>query len=101
MMFVVSDGRFDQGQLEALRALNRRLAERKRLLVLLIVDPDPKKSIQREKRIEFVGTEMKITPTLEDYPFPYYVVLNDITKLPEVLSDALRQWVEFLQQASL
>jgi len=98
MMFVVSDGRYDQSQLQALRRLNRRLAERKRLLVLLIVDGDPSRSIEKERRILFEGNEIKNLAYLDDYPFPYYVVLKDIAKLPEVLSDALRQWFELLHQ---
>jgi midasin len=99
MMFVVSDGRYDQSQLSALRRLHRRLAERKRLLVLLIVDGDPARSIDKERRILFEPNgEIKNLAYLEDYPFPYYVVLKDIAKLPEVLSDALRQWFELLHQ---
>src|SRR5690606_39066182 len=33
---------------------------------------------------------------LEDYPFPYYIILRDTHTLPEVLGDALRQWFELL-----
>ena len=33
-------------------------------------------------------------PYLEDYPFPFYVVAPDARALPDVLADAVRQWVE-------
>ena len=33
---------------------------------------------------------------LEDYPFPFYLVLKDVKQLPEALGDALRQWLRHL-----
>jgi midasin len=35
---------------------------------------------------------------MESYPFPYYIVLEDMQALPEILGDALRQWFEMLTQ---
>ena len=58
---------------------------------------NPEHSITKERRVVFEGTEVKTPSYLEDYPFPYYVILNGVAELPEVLSDALRQWFEFLQ----
>ena len=95
MCFVVSDGRFDQAQRSTLRTLNRRLAEQQRLLVLLIMDSE-EHSITKERMVVFEGAEVRTPQYLEDYPFPYYVILNGVAELPEVLSDALRQWFEFL-----
>jgi len=97
IMFVVSDGRFEQSQLSVLRHLNRLLAEKQRLVVLVIMD-DPAHSIMKERRVIFRGTEILTPDYLEDYPFPLYVVLNDITQLPGVLSDALKQWFELVNQ---
>jgi midasin len=37
---------------------------------------------------------------IEDYPFPYYIILEDMSTLPEVLGDALRQWFEMLAQVN-
>lgn len=31
---------------------------------------------------------------MENFPFPYYLVLRDISALPGTLSDALRQWFQ-------
>ena len=31
-----------------------------------------------------------------EFPFPFYVILRDINSLPQVLSDALRQWFELV-----
>ena len=99
MCFVISDGRFDQAQLSTLRVLNRRLAEQHRLLVLLILD-SPDHSITKERRVVFTdGGDVRTPSYLEDYPFPYYVILQGVSELPEVLTDALRQWFEFLQMS--
>jgi midasin len=35
---------------------------------------------------------------LDSFPFPYYVVIKDISGLPIILSDALRQWIELHNQ---
>ena len=34
----------------------------------------------------------------ENYPFPYYIIVQDVEAIPEVLSDALRQWFQMLNQ---
>jgi midasin (ATPase involved in ribosome maturation) len=36
-----------------------------------------------------------ISPYLDGYPFPCYVVLRDVRELPETLAAALKQWFEF------
>ena len=33
---------------------------------------------------------------MERFPFPFYMILRDINALPDILSDALRQWFELI-----
>ncbi|KAL8429966.1 hypothetical protein ACSSS7_006238 [Eimeria intestinalis] len=40
------------------------------------------------------GGGLQVTPYLQDFPFPYYAVVNDAQQLPSVLADVIRQWVE-------
>ncbi|KAL8426006.1 hypothetical protein Efla_001924 [Eimeria flavescens] len=40
------------------------------------------------------GGSIEVTPYLQDFPFPYYAVVNDAQQLPSVLADVIRQWVE-------
>lgn len=40
-------------------------------------------------------------PYLEDWPFPYYIILRDIDNLPQTLADALRQWFEMVQNSDM
>lgn len=38
----------------------------------------------------------EIRSYMDEFPFPFYVILRDINALPETLSDALRQWFELV-----
>lgn len=40
------------------------------------------------------GGGLEVTPYLQNFPFPYYAVVNDTEQLPSVLADIIRQWVE-------
>ena len=42
---------------------------------------------------------LQVASYFDNYPFDYYVVLQDVKLLPEMLADALRQWFEVLSQA--
>lgn len=40
------------------------------------------------------GKLLSIQSYMDNFPFPFYLILRDINMLPSVLSDALRQWFE-------
>lgn len=42
------------------------------------------------------GEMPEIRSYMEEFPFPYYIILRDVNALPETLSDALRQWFELV-----
>ena len=64
----------------------------------MVEDPETvKDSILDKQSVSYEGGALKITSALDDYPFPYYIVLrHDLLSLPETLGDALRQWLEML-----
>ena len=37
---------------------------------------------------------------LDDYPFPYYIIVDNAEEVPEVVSDALRQWFQMINAES-
>lgn len=45
------------------------------------------------------GELPEIRSYMEEFPFPFYVILRDVNALPETLSDALRQWFELVTAA--
>lgn len=104
IVFLISDGRFDSDGRVRIRKLIETALERQQLIVLLVVDQAAAKgdgtSILETKSVSFVGGKVEMTPYLENYPFPYYVLLPASALLPEILADSLRQWFEMLQMKS-
>ncbi|KAK7202204.1 Midasin [Novymonas esmeraldas] len=46
--------------------------------------------------VEFQAGRVVRRPYMEDFPFPYYLIIRDIQNLPEIIADAMRQWFELL-----
>eukprot|EP01083_Nonionella_stella_P178864 633238_1 len=93
LIFLVTDGAIQEDRARIAR-LAREARERRQFLVAILVD----NSITEQSLIEFRNGKVHRKPFLEDYPIPHYIVLRDVSHLPDVLADALRQWFELLQQ---
>jgi midasin len=104
LVFMISDGRIERDSRSKVRRLIRQMSEKNMLMVMIIVEGDAaenkkkNESILNMKEVSFVNGKPKIKHFIEDYPFPYYLVVEDLAALPEVLGDALRQWFEMLAQ---
>jgi midasin len=97
LVFMISDGRIERDSRAVLRRLIRELTERNILLAMIIVEGKKQKdSILNMKEVTFEKNKPIIKSFMEDYPFPYYIVVDDMQSLPEVLGDALRQWFEMI-----
>ena len=60
---------------------------------------EEKDSILEMQNVAFEGGKLVMSRYLDTaFPFPFYLVLRDLSTLPVVLSDALRQWFELLQR---
>ncbi|KAK1933967.1 Midasin [Phytophthora citrophthora] len=105
IVFLISDGRFDSDGRVRIRKLIETALERQQLIVLLVVDQgaaeseggSSQTSILDTQSVTFEKGKVRMVPYLENYPFPYYVLLPTSAMLPEILSDSLRQWFEMLQ----
>lgn len=53
------------------------------------------------KEILFENGKSKLKNFMDDYPFPYYLIVEDMNSLPEILGDALRQWFEIIKMTAL
>jgi uncharacterized protein with von Willebrand factor type A (vWA) domain len=97
--FIISDARIDSENREKLTTIIRELAERNILAVLVIIDKneDQKDSIFATKSVEFTANGLVTKSYLDDFPFPYYVAIQQIDALPEVLAGALKQWFELVR----
>jgi len=98
LCFVVSDARIDTDNREALDVTVRRLAEQNILVVLIIVDKnaDAKDSIFNTRSVEFRGDRVVTSAYLDNFPFPFYLAIQRLEALPDVLCDALKGWFELV-----
>eukprot|EP00727_Mastigamoeba_balamuthi_P013922 m51a1_g9152 hypothetical protein (5493) ;mRNA; r:105121-123237 len=98
IVFVVSDGRF--GERDGLRAWVREAEARHMLIVFIIVDCGAARdSILELKSVSYPNGKLTVTPYIDQFPFPYYIILRDIATLPDTLAAALRQWFELLKNS--
>ncbi|XP_018558945.1 midasin [Lates calcarifer] len=103
LLVIVSDGRglFLEGKERVTAAV--RAARSANVFVIFVVldNPNSRDSILDIKVPIFKGPgELpEIRSYMEEFPFPFYVILRDVNTLPETLSDALRQWFELVTAA--
>jgi len=104
LLLIISDGRgiFLEGK-EVVERASMNAREAGIFTVFLILDnPKNKDSILDIKFPIFKpgGAMPEIKRYIEEFPFPFYVLLRDINSLPSVLSDALKQWFELVTQTA-
>lgn len=93
LVLIVADGRFHER--EALRRAVRMLAEQPGVMLAFLVLDSAKSSVVEMQSVAF-GSDGKPTFTryLDGFPFPYYMLLRDVTALPRALAGLMRQWFE-------
>lgn len=53
-------------------------------------------SILEMQLVEFKGGKVLRKGYMEEFPFPYYLIVRDMERLPEIIADSMRQWFELL-----
>ncbi|XP_065212438.1 midasin [Planococcus citri] len=99
LLVIVSDGRGITGEgVSTVKSAVRTAKQAGIFVVFIIIDnPNAKNSILDIRMPIFQGNKlMGIQNYIDNFPFPFYLLLRDINKLPGVLSDALRQWFELV-----
>ncbi|KAG8524470.1 Midasin, partial [Galemys pyrenaicus] len=100
LLLVVSDGRglFLEGKDRVLAAVQATRNANIFVIFVVLDNPSSRDSILDIKVPIFKGPgEMpEIRSYMEEFPFPFYIILRDVNALPETLSDALRQWFELV-----
>lgn len=46
--------------------------------------------------VEFSGSKVIRKSYLDDFPFPYYLIIREFERLPDIIADSMRQWFELL-----
>ncbi|OLY83069.1 Midasin [Smittium mucronatum] len=114
LMIILSDG-ICQNHSE-IKQLVRNATEMRIMIVFVVLDrvdsksetpekPNNTSSITEIKQVQYVTNslgrvELQMSKYLDTFPFDFYVVLRDINGLPEVLSDALRQFFALVSSDS-
>lgn len=98
LLLILSDGRgiFNEGE-QYVKQLVRRLRDQGVFCVFVVLDnPKNKDSIMDIIQPVFENEGVTMQRYMENFPFPFYVVLKDINQMPVVLGEALRQWFELV-----
>lgn len=92
LVVIVADGRFHERS-ELKRHANT-LCNAPGILVAFIILDSPQQSLIDMATVHFENGQPQFRKYLDDFPFPLYIVLNDITSLPVTLADLLKQWFQ-------
>lgn len=99
LLIIISDGRgiYNEGEKLTKDAIMKAREQNVFIIFIIVDNPDNKNSILDIKQPVFgPDKSLEIVRYMDTFPFPFYVILRDITSLPTVLSDALRQWFELV-----
>jgi len=98
LVLIVSDGRRSPSWGDPSHWV-RLAAQEHILLCFVIIDAAASKdSILDLQSVTYPNGRLTISRWMDAFPFPYYLVLRELRALPQVLSDALRQWFEMLKE---
>lgn len=98
LLIVVSDGQgiFLESESYVRQAIRQAQLSNMFMVFVIIDNPSNKHSILDIRSTVFTKDRVEIKSYMDSFPFPFYIILRDIGSLPNVLSDALRQWFEMV-----
>jgi len=91
LLLVVADGRFHEK--DALWRIVREASQERSLLIAFIILDTHGESVLQLQSVSFEDGQPVFRKYLDSFPFPFYLVLQDIQHLPRLLADLLRQWL--------
>ncbi|KAI3964519.1 hypothetical protein MKW92_001685 [Papaver armeniacum] len=95
LILIISDGRLSEH--ETLKRRVRDILNKKRMVAILVID-SAQESIFDSTAASFdMDGNCTITKYLDLFPFPFYIVLENMAALPSTLADLIRQWFELMQ----
>ena len=98
LVLIVSDGRRSPAWGDP-SSWVRIAAQEHILLCFVVIDSAAQKdSILDLQQVSYPNGKLTISRWIDQFPFPFYLVVRELKALPQVLSDALRQWFEMLKE---
>ena len=92
LVVIIADGRFHEKSVLKRHAYE--LCHRPGVMVSFIILDNSEHSLLDLATVCFEAGEPHFMKYLDDFPFPYYIVLNEIIALPRTMADLLRQWFQ-------
>jgi midasin len=92
LVLIIADGRFHEK--ESLRRMVRDAACKPGVLYAFIVLDNPENSILDMQTVNFIDGKPVFAKYMDSFPFPFYIVVQNIAALPRTLSDLLQQWFQ-------
>ncbi|GIX62214.1 midasin, putative [Babesia caballi] len=89
ILVIISDGKFNK---EKARPWIQATISNQVVPLLVILDPNTSghKSILQMKQVKEIDGRLTVETFLSNFPFPYYAVIQNLDRLPNILSDLLR-----------
>ena len=94
LVIIISDGRRSPTWGDPSAWVRRAATERILLCFVIIDSASSSESILELKSVSYPGGKLSISRYIDTFPFPFYIILRELSELPQVLSNALRQWFE-------
>ena len=94
LVLVVGDGHLHEK--EEVRAKVRDVNSKSNALLAFVALDGQDESLLNMQKVEFEGErgEPKFRRYMDSFPFPYYVLVQQLESLPQLVSDLLKQWFE-------
>jgi midasin len=100
LVFIISDALILQDR-ETVAKLAREALQRQQLLVLIILDTQKNdQSIENLQCVSYDKNKVVKSSYLENFPFPFHIVIRQLASLPDIVAEAMRQWFELISQSS-
>ncbi|XP_076030788.1 midasin isoform X2 [Oratosquilla oratoria] len=92
LLLIISDGQ-THARSKAVRAAVKAARENRIFVVFVVLD-----AMDNEYSFYdvLVWEDGAMTPLVQTFPFPFFLVVRDVTTLPDALATALRQWFELV-----
>ncbi|CDR96456.1 ATPase associated with various cellular activities (AAA) family protein, putative [Babesia bigemina] len=89
ILVIISDGKFNK---EKARPWIQAVISNQVVPLLVILDPvtSNQRSIMQMKQVREINGKLTVETFLSNFPFPYYAVIQNLDRLPSILSDLLR-----------
>ena len=99
LLIILSDGKgvLNEGKTQVIEALRKTRLNGIFVVYVILESQENSESVLDIRTATFdKNNKLTMESYMDSFPFPFYMILRDIEKLPLILSDALRQWFELL-----